>query len=74
MLDKGRPVFLGPTFQQFFRIKETTKDLTGEPAETPLSTPRTYLNRAAELQPSKELQMEIDRLAEEIEAWASSSG
>jgi tetratricopeptide (TPR) repeat protein len=53
---------------------ETTKDLSGEAARTRLDTTRTYLNRAAELKPSEELQMEIDRLAEEIEAWASSSG
>jgi tetratricopeptide (TPR) repeat protein len=53
---------------------ETTKDLDRQAAAERLRTTRTYLNRAAELQPSEELQMEIDRLAEEIEAWASSSG
>jgi tetratricopeptide (TPR) repeat protein len=53
---------------------ETTKGLDRQAAAERLRTTRTYLNRAAELQPSEELQMEIDRLAEEIEAWASSSG
>jgi len=53
---------------------ETTKDLEGQAATDRLHRTRTYLNRAAELQPSEELQMEIDRLAEEIEAWAKSAG
>ncbi|MHC4900808.1 MAG: tetratricopeptide repeat protein [Planctomycetota bacterium] len=48
---------------------ETTKDLKGQPAAERLRTTRTYLNRAAELQPSEDLQTEIDRLAEEIDAW-----
>ncbi|MHC5006274.1 MAG: tetratricopeptide repeat protein, partial [Planctomycetota bacterium] len=53
---------------------ETTKDLDGQAARDRLQKTRMYLNRAAELRPSKELQMEIDRLAEEIEAWANSAG
>jgi tetratricopeptide (TPR) repeat protein len=53
---------------------ETTKGLDRQAAADRLRTTRTYLNRAAELRPSEELQMEIDRLAEEIEAWASGSG
>jgi tetratricopeptide (TPR) repeat protein len=53
---------------------ETAKTLEGRAATDRLNLTRTYLNRAAELRPSEELQQEIDQLAEEIETWASSSG
>jgi tetratricopeptide (TPR) repeat protein len=47
---------------------DTAKGLDPQPAAQRLATARTYLRRSAELQPTPELQMEIDRLAEEIEA------
>jgi tetratricopeptide (TPR) repeat protein len=53
-----------------FVLFETARDLEPEPGAKRLDNARTYLRRAAELGPPPDLQTEIDRLAEEIEALA----
>jgi tetratricopeptide (TPR) repeat protein len=73
-----RAVKISPTANNHFHLAtvlfETHKDLESERAARQRGTAQTYLQRAAELQPSAELQMEIDRLAEEIDTWAKRSG
>ncbi|MHC4208912.1 MAG: tetratricopeptide repeat protein [Planctomycetota bacterium] len=67
-----------PTADNHFHLAtvlfERVRSLEPERAARQLGTARTYLQRAAELGPSAELQMKIDRLAEEIDAWARRSG
>jgi tetratricopeptide (TPR) repeat protein len=73
-----RSIKARPTPDNHFHLAavlvETARSMDLQPGSKRLDTARTYLSRSAELGPSDELQVEIDRLAEEIRTLGSRFG